>query len=191
MASQQSYTTRAETAAKKLQQTMKSETYPYKVAAVYPDKTSIEAAFQALSNARLGDVEIFRLAPATSEVDLAIEPERDETRDTVVQDTITGSLAGTAAGAALTGVAALGASTLFLSAPVVGPLVVLGYGAMIGGTVGAIRGLRLRENILSSLVKDSLKADCYVIIVHAANEEAQLRVQDEISNTMAEETVSI
>jgi hypothetical protein len=169
---------------------MKSETYPYKVAAVYPDDVSTEAAIDALSSARLGDVEIVRLAPGSSEVDLAIEPEREETRNTVVQDTVTGSLAGTAAGAVLTGAATLGAPALFVSAPLVGPLVVLGYGAMIGGTIGAIRGLKLRENMLSGLVKDSLKAGYHVVIVHAANEEAQTRVQDVISKTMAEETVS-
>ena len=169
---------------------MISETYPYKVAAVYPDEVSTEAAIHALSSSELGDVEIVRLAPGTGEVDLAIEPEPEETRNTVVQDTVTGSLAGTAAGAVLTGAASLGTPALFVSAPIVGPLMVLGYGAMIGGTVGAIRGLKLRENMLFSLVKDSLKAGYHVIIVPAANEEAQLRVQDVISNTMAEETVS-
>jgi hypothetical protein len=41
---------------------------------------------------------------------------------------------------------------------VVGPPIILGYGALIGSTAGAIRGLRLRENLLADLVKDALKA---------------------------------
>lgn len=167
---------------------MKSERYPYKVAAVYPNNAATEAAVHALNLTDLGDIEVARLEPGSSEIDVAIEPERAETRDTVVKDTVAGGIAGTAAGAGLTGAAALGAPALFVSAPVVGPLIVLGYGAMIGGTVGAIRGLKLRENMLSGLVKDALKAGCHVIVVHAASEDAQRRVQDVVNTTMAEDT---
>jgi hypothetical protein len=74
---------------------MKSENYPYKVAAVYPDYATTEATIHALNITDIGDVEIVRLEPGTSEVDLAIEPEREETRDTVVKNTVTGSVVGT------------------------------------------------------------------------------------------------
>ena len=168
--------------------TMNSEHYPCKVAAVYPDSATAEAAVHELNITDLGDIEVVRLEPGAHQVELAIEPEREQTRDTVVNDTVTASVVGTAAGAVLTGAAALGAPALFVSAPVVGPLVVLGYGAMIGGTVGAIRGLKLRENMLSGLVKDALKEGYHVVIIHAASEQGQQRVQDVINTTMAEDT---
>jgi hypothetical protein len=168
--------------------TMNSERYPYKVAAVYPDSAAADAAVHDLNIDNLGDVEVVRLEPGTNQVDLAIEPEREQTRDTVINDTVTGSAVGTAAGAVLTGAAALGTPALFVSAPVVGPLMLLGYGAMIGGTVGAIRGLKLHENMLSGLVKDALKEGYHVVIIHAASEEGQQRVQDVISTTMPEDT---
>jgi hypothetical protein len=90
----------------------------------------------------------------------------------------------------LTGAAALGTPALFVSAPVVGSLMVLGYGALFGGMVGAIRGLGLRENMLSGLVKDALKAGYHAIIIHAANKDAQRRVQDVISKTTAANTIA-
>lgn len=167
---------------------MNSERYPYSVAAVYPDSAAADAAVHDLNIDNPGDVEVVRLEPGTNQVDLAIEQEREQTRDTVVNDTVTGSAVGTAAGAVLSGAAALGVPALFVSAPVVGPLMLLGYGALIGGTVGAIRGLRLRENLLSGLVKDALKEGYHVVIIHAASEEDQQRVQDVINSTMPEDT---
>jgi hypothetical protein len=167
--------------------TMNSERYPYKVAAVYPDSAAAEAAVHDLNIANLGDVEVVRLEPGTNQVYLAIEPEREQTRDTLVNATVTGSVVGTAAGAVLTGAAALGAPALFVSAPVVGPLMLLGYGAMIGGTVGAIRGFKLHENMLSGQ-EGCTKEGYHVVIIHAASEEGQQRVQDVISTTMPEDT---
>ena len=167
---------------------MNTEHYPYKVAAVYPDSAAAEAAVHDLNIANLGDVEVVQLEPGTNQADKAIEPEGEQTRDTVVNDIVTGSAVGTAAGAVVTGAAALGTPALFISAPVVGPLMLLGYGAMIGGTVGAIRGLKLRENMLSGLVKDALKEGYHVVIIHAASEQEQQRVQDVINTTMPEDT---
>ena len=167
---------------------MQTEHYPHKIAAVYQDNTAAEAAAMALDAADLGDVTIVRLAPGDSAVDLAIEPETRGTRGTLVKDTLAGAAVGTAAGAVAGGAAALATPALFLSAPVVGPLVVLGYGAMIGSAAGAIRGLRMRENLLASLVKDALDAGYHCIIVHAANEEAEHRAQEVIDATVTEET---
>ena len=128
------------------------------------------------------------LEPGDSDADRALEPDPAETRDTVTSDAVTGGAAGTLAGAAAAGAAAVVAPTLFVSAPVVGALVVLGYGAMIGGAAGAIHGLRLREGVLAGLVQDALKAGYYVVLVHAANDEAQRRAQGIVDETITEKT---
>ncbi|MGD2138627.1 MAG: hypothetical protein PVF08_10250 [Gammaproteobacteria bacterium] len=167
---------------------MQTENYPHKVVAVYKDGATAEAAAMALDAADLDDVTIVRLAPGDSAVDLAIEPETRGTRDTLVKDTVAGAAGGTAAGAVAGGAAALATPALFLSAPVVGPLIVLGYGAMIGSAAGAIRGLRMRETVLASLVKDALDAGCYCLIVHAANKEAEHRAREVVDATVTEET---
>jgi hypothetical protein len=167
---------------------MKSEHYRYKVAAVYPDAMTAEAAVQALKTNDLGETRIFRLDPGAGDVDLAIEPEPTAARDEVVKGTVTGGASGVAAAAVTAGAAALATPALFVSAPVVGPLVVLGYGAMIGGAAGAILGLSLPENMFADIVKDTLKAGYHVIIVHAAGKETRHRVHDVIGSTMTVKT---
>jgi len=167
---------------------MKKEHYPHKVAAVYPGAAEAEAAVMALSAANIGDIEIVQLAPGTEDPDIGIEPETDATRDTVVKDTLAGAATGTVAGAAAAGATALFASSLFISAPVVAPLIALGYGTMIGGIAGAIRGLRLREDMLASVVKDALKAGYHVVVVHVENDAIRDQVDDVLNATLSEET---
>lgn len=165
---------------------MQSVHYPYKVAAVYPDTETAVDAVNALDAAALGDVRVFRLAQdAADDLDLSVEPEPGETGETTGRDTAAGS----GVGAVAAGAAAIAKPALFLSAPVIGPLIVLGYGALIGGVAGAVHGLRLHEKRLADLVKDALQAGCHVVIVHAPDRETELRVRNAIGGTMAEKTV--
>jgi hypothetical protein len=167
---------------------MQRERYPHKVAALYPDAAAAKAAITALAAADLGDREVMQLEPGATDIDRVIEPETEATGETVTRDMVSGGAAGTVAGAAVAGASTLVAPTLFVSAPVVGPLIVLGYGAVIGGVPGAIRGLRLREGVLAGLVKDALESGCYVVLVHVANDELKRRAQDVLDQTMAEDT---
>lgn len=168
---------------------MKHTTYPHKVAAVYPDSDTADAAVQTFGLLQLGGIKVTHLSPGTTrEIDLAIEPEVEQTRDTMIGDTFIGGAAGTATGAAVAGATAVLAPALFVSSPLIGPLIVLGYGAMIGSAAGAIRGLRLRETLLAGLVKDALKAGFHVVLVHAEDADAQRRAQTVIDETMVEET---
>lgn len=167
---------------------MKTELYPHKIAAVYPDGVQAEVALHALQATGLDNVEVTSLAPGDGGVSHAVEPEMEETRNRIVQDTLYGSVAGGAAGAVTAGAIAAVLPSLFVSAPVVAPLVLLGYGATIGGTAGAVLGLKPRETFVAGLVKDALKAGFHVVIVHAANVEARQRAEAVIAGTMAEKT---
>jgi hypothetical protein len=167
---------------------MQRQRYPYKAAAVYADAAGAEAAVEALEASDLDDIKVFHLDSGTSDPDEAIEPETQSTRDRLVKETAAGGVAGTGAGAVAAGAAALVTPALFVSAPVVGPLIVLGYGAMIGGTVGAVHGLKLRENLLAGLVKDTLKAGYHVVLIHAPSEVVEHRVHEIIESTMAEDS---
>lgn len=167
---------------------MKNEHYAHKLAAIYPDTAAAESAVAALESEKTADIKVMKLAPNSGDISHAIEPETQATRDTLVGDTLTGGAAGTAVGALAANAAAVAVPTLFVSAPIVGPLVVLGYGAMIGSTVGAIRGLKLQENLLAGLVKDALNAGYYAVIVHAENEAAHNRAKTIIDATLTEKT---
>lgn len=163
---------------------MKKESHPYKVAAIYPGIDEAEATVMALVDSKIDGIDIVQLAPGTEETGLAIENETEATLDTITRDAGIGGIAGTAAG----GAAVLVASSLFVSAPIVGPLIMLGYGTLIGGIVGAIRGLKIREGQLAGLVNDALDAGYYAVVVHAENEQGRNRAQDVIDLSMAEKT---
>ncbi|MDT8387524.1 MAG: hypothetical protein RQ736_08425 [Thiogranum sp.] len=165
--------------------------YAHKVVAIYPDAATAEDALLALKHARLGDSEVVQLMPGATNIDRAVQPEPDTSRDTMKRQTVTGGAAGTATGALIAGATEVLAPALFVSAPVVGPLIVLGYGALIGGIAGAVRGLRLREDVLTGLVRNALKAGYPVIIIHAASDEVQHQAQAVIGNTMTEQTAVI
>ena len=147
----------------KTESAMTNEHLPYKVAAVYPDDRASAAAMDALDGAALGDVRVIELAPDTSDVDQAIGP--------------------AAGGPAATPPA------LYVSAPVVGSLVVLGYGALIDGVAGTICGLRLRENLLADLLKDALRAGCYVVLLLTTNSETRRHAEAVISTTLTDPAI--
>lgn len=135
------------------------EQYPCTVAAIYADAASANAAVSMLEHSGLGDVRIVRLTPGQPGVD---------------------------SGALMAGAVTALTPALFVSAPVVAPLIILGYGSLLGVTAGAIRGVRLRELALAGLVKDALKAGYHVVLVHSANEQIRDRAQAVIDETMAE-----
>ncbi len=167
---------------------MKTENYPHKVAAVYPDASTAEEAIKALEAPAFADTKIIHISPDSSNIDRAIEPESTATVDTVVKDAAVGGTAGTITGAAVMAASTFAGSLLFISAPIVAPLAVLGYGALIGGTAGAIHGLKLSKDILTSLVEDAIKSGYHVVIVHSAKAETKQRAQDIISETMVVDT---
>ena len=163
------------------------EQYPYKVAAIYADAVSVNAAVGMLEHSRIGDARIIRLTPGRSGVDSAIGPESVGTRSTVTVDALTGGIAGAGVGALMAGAVTALTPALFVSAHVVASLIILGYGSLIGGTAGAVHGVRLQELALSGLVKDALKAGYHVVLVYCANEPIRDRVQAVIGETMAED----
>lgn len=162
------------------------EQYPYKVAAIYADVASATVAVSMLEHCGLGDARIIRLRPGQPGVDSAIEPESVGTRNTLTMDVLTGGIAGAGVGVLMAGAVTALTPALFVSAPVVAPLIILGYGSLIGGTAGAIHGVRLRELALAGLLKDALKAGYHVVLVHSASEQIRARAQAVIGETMAE-----
>ena len=162
--------------------------YPHKIMAVYPDAATAAEAVASVKGSRPGDIEVQQLSPGDSDIDLAIEPEPEAARDTTARDTLAGGTAGALAGGAASGASAIIAPSLFMAAPVAGPLIVMGYGAMLGSFAGAIRGVRPQEGELAALAKDALKAGNHVVLIHAADDTARQKVEGVINATLPEET---
>lgn len=112
-------------------------------------------------------VQIYAADSATS------SPAQEAKSDGVLHDVLVDGAIGTAVG---TGVGALGSValaassvTLFVASPLVGPLMLLGWGASIGGligaTAGATEGSGNKEGWLSDLISDAIAAGGQVVLV--------------------------
>lgn len=166
---------------------METEHYPHKIAAIYPDAASAEAAHRALQNAGLGEAVVIHLLPGSREVEQAIEPEQAGTRDHLIKDMLEGSGIGTVIGAAGAGVIAVALPSLFVSVPVVGPLMVAGYGAAIGLTAGAAKGLKVKEGLLAGVVEDAINGGFHALIVHSTDDDTHARAEAVIETTLAQD----
>lgn len=91
-----------------------------------------------------------------------------ESSDAVLKDIMVdgaiGTAVGTGIGALLTVGMAAASVTLFVASPIIGPLVMLGWGASLGGVVGASVGAAQKARPLSDLVQDAITSGGLVVI---------------------------
>lgn len=170
---------------------MQTEVLPHKVAAIYLDAESAEMAIAALHEAGFDASAVLHLDSNSTDVQQAIEPEQTATRNHFIQDILVGSGIGTAIGAVGAGALAVVLPTLFVSAPVVGPLMVAGYGTTLGATAGAIKAFKVREGLLAGMVRDAIKQGFHVVLVHSADDETNARAEAIINSTLAKDTASV
>lgn len=170
---------------------MRTGSYPHKIAAIYPDAQAADAARTIVEAAGLGDIELVHLHADSPHIGRGIEPEQAATRNRFIQDIVVGTGIGTAVGAAGAGAIALALPSLFVSVPVVGPLMVAGYGASLGMTAGAVKALKVKEGLLSGMVQDAIKAGFHVLIVHSADDATHARAEAIVGSTLAEDTASV
>lgn len=91
-------------------------------------------------------------------------------KDILVDGTI-GTVAGTAVGG-LVHVALVAANvTLFVASPLIAPLVVLGWGASIGGLVGATVGAAANAKPLSALIEDAIANGQFALVAETHSQE--------------------
>lgn len=91
-------------------------------------------------------------------------------KEVIVDGTI-GTAVGTGVGALLTVAMAAANVTLFVASPLIGPLVMLGWGASIGGLVGASIGAAEKAKPLSDLVQDAITSGGLVVVVETLSAE--------------------
>lgn len=94
----------------------------------------------------------------------------DDVRRDLLRDGAIGTAVGTAAGAGVSIALAAANLTLFIASPVLGALYLVGWGASLGGLVGAMVGAERSRGDVSSLIRDALDKGRFVLVVHAHTE---------------------
>lgn len=136
-----------------------------------------------------GHMVIYHKEPSTSEP----VPLADSTGalEKVIVDAGIGTVAGTVLGG-LAEIALVAANvSLVIASPLVAPLVLLGWGASIGGLIGAAKGALDKSEPkpvggLNALVRDAIAAGQFVLVVQADTDEetamARKTMQEAVGN---------
>ena len=112
----------------------------------------------------------------------------------VLKDVLVDSAIGTAVGTGLgaLGVVALaaGSVSLFIASPLIAPLVMLGWGASIGGLVGAAAGATPgagnKEGWLSDLVGDAIASGQVVLVAETRTEQETATAREVIQASVGD-----
>jgi hypothetical protein len=174
---------------------MESYDFTHELAGIYADNDAAQKAYEAFIEAGFDASEVRLITPDqapedSDAVSQDIEPESGGTRDQIAKDTAIGTAAGVGAGAVGAGAIGLMAPMLFASAPVVAPLIVMGYGAAVGGMGGAITGLHIEKTRLASMVRDALKGGFCIVLVHGRDEAAYRKASEVMESTVVERSIS-
>ena len=138
------------------------------LSAVYPGRSEAEGVRQLLEEQGISATEmrIFHETPP--------QP-GDELSDDVLKDVLVDGGIGTLMG---TGVGALGALaivasgvTLFVASPLIAPLALLGWGASLGGFIGAAAGVGEQKGPFGDLVRDAIAAGQVVLLAETRTEQ--------------------
>ena len=121
----------------------------------------------------------------TAPVHEPVESSNQVLKEILVDGTI-GTVAGTGIGA-LAQVGLIAANvTLFVASPLIAPLVLLGWGASIGGLMGATIGAAKNAKSLSALIEDAIANGQVVIVAKTLTQEetdiAQKIIKDSIGD---------
>ena len=121
-------------------------------------------------------------------------PAQPAQSDDVLQDVLVDGAIGTAVGSGIgaLGSVALAASsvTLFVASPLVAPLVLVGWGASLGGLIGATAGATgspgNKQGWLSGLVGDAIASGAVVLVAETRNERETANARKVIQDAVGQ-----
>jgi len=162
------------------------DNYLHRVLGLYATRAEAESTRDKLVEAGLPLDKVSILEPGQGSGALEGKADSDDVLREVLREGAIGSAIGTLIGAAGTIALAAANITLLIASPVVGTLSMLGWGATLGGTVGAAMGAQRSKGDVSDLVKDSLAKGHVVLIAHAASEQQTAIARKMIGVSMGE-----
>lgn len=157
------------------------EKYNHKVAAVFVTEAEALKARDQMLAAGYTTEQVSIVTPAGANADAKIEPEGDEVAKSVVKDAAIGTVIGGAAGAV--GTAALAAASVpLLVSPIIATAFMVGWGASVGGFMGAGVGVGMDEDQFAGMIKDAAQNQRWVLVIQTRDEEETKAALDQVTN---------
>jgi hypothetical protein len=146
------------------------DTYLHRVLGFYAGRAPAEEVFIQLVRRGIPAEKVKILEPGEGGESAESKADSDDVLKELLREGAIGTAVGALAGAA--GTIALAATniSLFVASPVLGALYLLGWGASLGGFVGAVAGSQNRKGDVSGLVKDALSSGHVVLVARTATE---------------------
>lgn len=152
-----------------------------------------EDADSALSRLVVQGLPRERLQIFASDSPLAASAQREQSKE-VLHDVLVGGAIGTAAGVGVGGLVELALVaanvSLFVASPLVAPLMLLGWGASLGGFIGATAGASgdagNQERHFADLIRDALASDQVVLLVETRTEQETAITQEIVQASLGD-----
>ena len=166
------------------------ENYLHRVVGIYPSVDEALAVRQQLLDRGVPAANVHLLEPGTAASGnhpaRLPEADSDDVMKEILREGAIGTAVGTAAGAVGTAALAVAGVSLFVASPVIAPLAMIGWGAGLGGLVGAATATLGRKGDVADLVRDALQSGHVVLLAHANDETQTALLRKIIGDAMVE-----
>ncbi|SEA78441.1 hypothetical protein [Alkalimonas amylolytica] len=152
--------------------------YCHHVSGFFPVREDAESAVNKMVAKGLSRQQLHIFCADTPPTATSVSPAEEAKSDRALQDILVDGAIGTAVGTGVgvVGSVALAATsvTLFVASPLIAPLMLIGWGASIGGLIGAAAGAtsgpEKKEGWLADLIKDAIENDQVVLVAVTRSE---------------------
>ena len=145
--------------------------YLHRIVGLYPTLTEANLARDQIIAKGMDSAQVRVLSAGSTHTGADTTSDSDDVLKDLLRDGAIGTAVGTAAGAGVSIALAAANLTLFIASPVLGVLYLVGWGASLGGLVGAVVGAERSTGDVSHLIKDALASGQVVLVAHAHTEE--------------------
>jgi hypothetical protein len=156
----------------------------HRLIGIYVNRADAGSARESLVYAGLPRSQVKLLAPGDRAASCASRDEGDDVLDEVFRVGAIGTVLGTVAGAAGTLALTVSGASLFVASPILGTLVMLGWGASTGDTPGAAVGVGTDQGDVSDLIRDALNHGSFVLVAYATTEAQTTLAQNLLGESM-------
>ena len=161
------------------------ESYLHRVIGLYSSRAEADAARDQIVAQGMAPTQIRVLTAESTGAGADAKSDSDDVLKDLLRDGAIGTAVGTAAGAGVSIAMAAANLTLFIASPVLGALYLIGWGASLGGLVGAVVGSERSHGDVSTLIKDALANGQAVLVVHARSGAETAQAQQVVSQHIA------
>jgi hypothetical protein len=162
------------------------ENYLHRVLGLYTVRAEAESVFNQLVQRSIPSENVTILESGRDDGNGAAKADSDDVLKELLREGAIGAAVGTLAGAAGTIALAVANISLFIASPVLGALYLLGWGASLGGFVGAVAGSQRNKGDVSDLVRDALASGHVVLVARTVTEKQTTIARHIIGESMSD-----